>query len=93
MDAPEPTPRYHGREELPEEDGRPVFFRGLTRTDWVLFVITAPLSLFILQFATNSIVQWLDRPRNRRGLMALLVLLEAAFLVGAVLYVRHSIAS
>lgn len=90
MHADERPQRHHGPEVLPEEDGRPVFFRGMRRVDWVLFALTAPLSLFVLQFATNVIVERLDVPAIRRSVMVVLLLLEIALVVGAVFYIRDA---
>jgi hypothetical protein len=52
--------------------------RGLGVVDWVMFALTFPLSIFLLQFLTNPAVSLLDNPRLRRTFMGVNLCIEIA---------------
>jgi hypothetical protein len=63
---------------------------GVTKVDWLLFVLTIYPSVFLLQFSNNPLMRVIQRPGPRRALMLGLLAVEVAVVLLIVWFVAWS---
>ena len=63
---------------------------GVTKVDWILFVLTIYPSMFLLQFANNPLVRLIQRPGPRRLTLLALLVAELAIVAAVVWFIFWS---